>query len=400
MSHAFLFVPAAGQTEAPCFHKGVRALGDFKGVRITDSADSPTASLAVAPATKAADKRIARSADGKIWIADLGLWLPLPAEHGRDAHWLIEQYLAHGAEGLARRLQGLFALLIVDQRTRLAHVITDRCGSLHLYWRQMHDGMAVCTSSAVLAKLDDTQLDPVGVHEFIATGNIYEDRSLWLGVHKIGPATVLTLDSAGTQTRKYWDFSAVEPECLDLEAAAEQTHHGLVEVLKALPDTGEPLISDLTGGYDSRLLLTGLLAAQRPFHTTVSGSADHPDVTVALPSAAPSRPSPATPTPRRWTASITACACSAGRGASPAAPISSGRRFRRSDLSRCSTPSSPPGPTRAFAASSRAACSSASLQNWRTFRSNMATRPCRPRSSTCGASRPCCATTAVRSSTR
>jgi len=281
MSHAFLFVPTAGQTEAPSFQQGVRALGDFKGVRISDSATSATASLAVAPAAKSTDKRIARSADGQVWIADLGLWLPFPAERGRDAAWLIDQYLAHGAEGLARRLQGLFALLIVDQRTRQVHVITDRCGSLHVYWRQLADGVAVCTSSAVLAKLGDAQLDPVGVHEFIATGILYEDRSLWQGIRKIGPATVLTLNAAGAKQQRYWDFTVVEPERLSLEDATEQTHHGLVEVLKALPDTGEPLISDLTGGYDSRLLLTGLLTAQRPFHTTVSGSADHPDVTVA-----------------------------------------------------------------------------------------------------------------------
>ncbi|MHB1360720.1 MAG: asparagine synthase-related protein [Rhodocyclaceae bacterium] len=288
MSHAFLFVPAANQAEAPSFQKGVRALGDFKAVRITDTATSATASLAVAPAAKATQVtkgRIARSADGQVWIADLGLWLPLPAERERDATWLIEQYLTLGAEGLARRLQGLFALLIVDQRTpRQAHVITDRCGSLHVYWRQLADGVAVCSSSAVLAQCAPSTLDPVGVHEFIATGNIYEDRSLWRDIRKIGPATVLTLDPAGAQARRYWDFSAVEPERLNLEEAVEQTHHGLVAVLKALPnsvDCGQPLISDLTGGYDSRLLLTGLLDAQRPFHTTVSGSADHPDVTVA-----------------------------------------------------------------------------------------------------------------------
>ena len=281
MSHAFLFAPAAGQTEAPSFHKGVRELGDLKAVQVTDTATSATASLAVASAAKATDKRIAHSADGQVWIADLGTWLPLPAECGRDAYWLIEQYLAHGAEGLARRLQGLFALLIVDQRTRQAHVITDRCGSLHVYWRQLADGVAVCTSSAVLAQSAPSTLDPVGVHEFIATGILYEDRSLWQGIHKIGPATVLTLDPASARQQRYWDFSAVEPERLNLEEATEQIHHGLVEVLKALPDTGEPLISDLTGGYDSRLLLTGLLDAQRPFHTTVSGSADHPDVTVA-----------------------------------------------------------------------------------------------------------------------
>ena len=281
MSHALLFVPAAGQTEAPSFQKGVRALGDFKAVKVTDSATSATASLAVAPAAKATDKRIARSADGEVWITDLGLWLPLPAESGRDSAWLIEQYLTLGAEGLARRLQGLFALLIVDQRTRHAHVITDRCGSLHIYWRQLTDGVAVCSSSAVLAQCAPSTLDPVGVHEFIATGILYEDRSLWQGIRKIGPATVFTLGKQGTQAKPYWQFSEVRPESLDLGEAVEQTHHALVSVLKALPMGDQPLVSDLTGGYDSRFLLSGLVEAEHPFTTTVSGAAAHPDVTVA-----------------------------------------------------------------------------------------------------------------------
>lgn len=281
MSHAFLFIPAADSIDAPGFEKGVHALCEFKRARISDSATSATASLAVAPAAKFSDKRIARSDDDRIWIADLGLWMPLPAERGRDTAWLVKQYIALGAEGLARGLQGMFALLIVDQRTRETHVITDWCGSLHVYWRQLSEGVAVCTSSAVLAKCALTSLDPVGVHEFISTGIIYEDRSLWQDIHKIGPASVLTIHAARAQTRRYWNFAAIEPERLDLEHAVEQTHHSLVEVLNALPDAGQPPVSDLTGGYDSRLLLSGLLDAQRPFCTTVSGSADHPDVKVA-----------------------------------------------------------------------------------------------------------------------
>ena len=85
----------------------------------------------------------------------------LPAQSGCTAAWLLEQYLAHGAAGLARRLQGFFALLIVDRRHRQSHVITDRCGSLHLYLRELAGGIAVATSSAVLARLAEARLDPV-----------------------------------------------------------------------------------------------------------------------------------------------------------------------------------------------------------------------------------------------
>jgi hypothetical protein len=286
MSHAFLFVPAAEAcAESPTYRQGVQALERFKQTRITDEAASCTASLTVAPAAKATDKRITRSVDGQVCIADLGTWISLPAVPGRDASWLVEQYLLNGAEALARQLQGFFVIIIVDQHTRQTHIITDRCGSLHVYWRRFDDdGYAVSLSSAVLAMLGapgSTQLDPVAVHEFIATGILYEDRSLWQGIRKIGPASVLTLGRDGVQTRPYWQFSDIRPESLSLGQAVEQTHHALVDVLKALPQAAQPLVSDLTGGYDSRFLLSGLVEAGRPFTTTVSGAAEHPDVTVA-----------------------------------------------------------------------------------------------------------------------
>lgn len=276
-----MFIPTANEAAAPNFEKGVRLLGEFKRVQATDSVSSFLASLAVAPAARQADKRIARSTDGQVCIADVGLWLSYPAERGRDAAWLIEQYRAHGMDGLARRLQGMFALFIVDFAAPQVSVITDRCGSLHIYWRRLSDGFAVSTSAAVLAKLAPAALDPVGVHEYVATGIIYEDRSLWQDVRKLGPATILTFDATHAKQRRYWDFSAVEPERYDLEEAVERVHHGLVAVLDALPETSEPIISDLTGGYDSRFLLAGLRATQRPFHTTVSGPSEHPDVRVA-----------------------------------------------------------------------------------------------------------------------
>lgn len=283
MGHALLFASGASHADhAAVFQKGVRALTAFKAIRFSDTAAAAGASLAVAPSDRASDKRIARSTDDQIWIASLGTWLPLPAVKGRDLSWLIGQYLTHGAHELARRLQGFFSLLIVDRRTGQTHAITDRCGSLHMYWRRLGGGHAVCSSSAALALCDDgSALDPAAVHEFVATGIIYEERSLWQDIRKIPPATVLTIDDAGASQRPYWRFGEVAAESLDLEDAVEQTHHALVEVLKALPDTSRPIVSDLTGGYDSRMLLTGMLAAGRPFHTTVSGCGEHPDVQVA-----------------------------------------------------------------------------------------------------------------------
>ncbi len=282
MTHAFLYIPTnSGSAEVDGLSKGMQTFRQFKSLELTDTARSDVASVAVAPCQKAAEKHICRSGDGQLLIVDLGTWLPLPSMAGCDASWLIQQYQNLGVREMARKLQGFFVLLIIDLRLRQVHVVTDRCGSLHVFFRQLADGYAVCTSSAVLALCGEARFDPVAVHEFVATGIIYEDRSLWADVKKIGPATILTFDSSGTHTQKYWNFSEVAAESLSLDEAAEKTFHGLVEVLKGLPTGTQPLVSDLTGGYDSRLLLAGLLEAKHPFETTVSGNEGHPDVVVA-----------------------------------------------------------------------------------------------------------------------
>ena len=282
MAHAFMYIPTNSDVaDVDGYTKGVLALRQFKAVEISDAARSDYASMAVAPSQKGGEKGICRSSDGALWIVDLGTWLPLPASSGRDAAWLAEQYCSLGVRDMARSLQGFFALLIVDLRSRCVHVVTDRCGSLHVFYRQLSNGHAVSSSSAVLALCGRHDLDPLAVHEFVATGIIYEDRSLWADVKKIGPATVVTFDSRGVHSERYWDFSEVRTETLNLDEAAEEIHGGLVEVLRSLPKGDQPLASDLTGGYDSRLLLAGLLDSDRPFRTTVSGSDGHPDVVVA-----------------------------------------------------------------------------------------------------------------------
>ena len=282
MTNALLFKPTRSEGADDAFQRGVSALRRFKDVGPESTAISSLASLVVVGKGDGEINAIARSEDDQTWIVDLGTWLPVPAKSGCGARWLLQQYRELGPDGLARKLQGFFAILIVDFGAGAIHVITDRCGSLHVYHRQTPDGHLIATSSASLATCGVTPaLDPVAVHEFVATGIVYEDRSLWTGIRKIAPATVLTIDADGVRGRSYWSFAEVEAERLGLEDAAEATYGALVSVVQALPVTRLPPVSDLTGGYDSRLLLAGLLKSGRTYETTVSGPEGHPDVEVA-----------------------------------------------------------------------------------------------------------------------
>lgn len=282
MAHLIARIPCDRSPPAgDAFDRGCEVLRHFKGIAFTDQIATPTAAAAVAPAARATDKRIWRSPAGDVWVVDLGIWLPIPARRGLDGSWLLAHYLENGALALAQRLQGLFVIMIGDARTGETHVITDRCGSLHVFLREDPDALWLSTSSAVLGRLGAHRLNPVALHEFVATGIVFEDRTFWYGVRKVPPATLLTIAPAGTTAQRYWRFADVESEQLDTAQAADALLAGLTRVLDALPESNRPLVSDLTGGYDSRLLLAGLLASGRRFETTVSGAADQPDVVVS-----------------------------------------------------------------------------------------------------------------------
>ncbi len=282
MAHLTARIPRDGSPPGgEAFDRACAALRRFKNVAFTDQIATPAVAAAIAPAARTTDKRIWRSPGGEAWLVDLGVWLPIPARRGLDGTWLLAQYLEHGAPHLAQRLQGLFVIVIGDVRTGETHVITDRCGSLHVFLREDPDALWVSTSSAALGRLGADRLNPAALHEFVATGIVFEDRTLWAEVRKVPPATLLTIAPASTTEQRYWRFADVRAESLDTGAAADAVLSGLTGVLDALPESDRPLVSDLTGGYDSRLLLAGLLASGRRFETTVSGAPDHPDVVVS-----------------------------------------------------------------------------------------------------------------------
>ena len=279
MAHALLHVSNSSDIQE-LFNRDLNRLNTFKQIAANSHPIGDYSAVALAPAKAGQTVSVDYSTDGKTWLAALGTWLPLPSRRGADTQWLLDACLRDGPVALSRQLQGIFVVFIGDKTTGKVHVITDRCGSLHVFYRTTPNGHAICTSSAVLSS--GSPLDPVAVHEFIATGIVFEDRTLFRDVRKLPPASVATFCCDGKYTvEQDWTPSEIRAESLGCNEAADAVHAALTRVLRALPETRQPLVSDLTGGYDSRLLLAGLLDAAIPFETTVSGSETLPDVIVA-----------------------------------------------------------------------------------------------------------------------
>lgn len=212
----------------------------------------------------------------------LGTWFHAEGNGSGTEARLLHRYLETGPSRLAQELDGFFAIVIADARTRETIVITDLAGSCHCFARALKHGMALSGSSLVLAGIGECSLDPVACQEFLCTGIIYEDRTLYREVRKLGPASIYRFaDGKLKEERRYWKITDLAPESLEGERAVRGLWEAITLSAQKIGNNFTRPVCDLTGGYDSRLLAAACFATGLKFSTTVSGSAQNPDVVVS-----------------------------------------------------------------------------------------------------------------------
>ena len=216
------------------------------------------------------------------WLLASGTWFHTDGPAAGSEAWLLGRYLEVGPERLAQELEGFFVLAIGDARTKQVVVLTDVVGSCHGFSRFFPGAMALSGSSLLLAGLGSTRLDQVACQEFLATGIIYEDRTLYREVRKLPPASVLRFASgAQSAGQRYWKVADLVAESLNGKQAVEAFWESLVRAARRVQSRFERPVCDLTGGYDSRAVVAAFLGAGGRFSTVVSGPADSPDVVVS-----------------------------------------------------------------------------------------------------------------------
>lgn len=217
------------------------------------------------------------------WLAALGTWFHAEGLSSGDEAELLDQYLNGNASQIGLELEGSFAIIIGDGRSREVVVITDLCGNLHCFIRRMPRAIAISGSSLLLASLDSFHLDPVALQEFIATGVIYEDRSIFEEVRKFGPAAVERIRPGihTSTTERYWSPASIPPESIGGYEAVEGLWSCLCAAAQKIGKTFPRPLCDLTGGYDSRAEVAAFVATGVPAAVTVSGPRDSADVSIS-----------------------------------------------------------------------------------------------------------------------
>jgi asparagine synthase (glutamine-hydrolysing) len=209
-----------------------------------------------------------------------------------DGHELRSQgdteVIAHLAEELApaelaRRLDGMFAFAIWDDRRSRLVLGRDRVGKKPLYY--WFSGGRLVFGSEIKAVFADPsvprRLDEAAIPAYLTFGYVPTPRTLFEGVRSVPPGHVLSFAPGGEpQLERYWEpplagVDGIEHMDLSVDESAAEVRERLEDAVSRRLVSDVPLGAFLSGGIDSSTVV-GIMAAllDRPVQTFTIGFDD------------------------------------------------------------------------------------------------------------------------------
>ena len=172
-----------------------------------------------------------------------------------DTEVIAHGYEAWGIEGLARRLNGIFAFCVWDARTRTAFLVRDRLGVKPLYYITRPSGLAF--SSEIRSLIESGWCVPRLDHETVWQYLLYQfaptNRTPLAGVVRLPPACVLEWRAeSAPRIAAYWHLPVGPPgPPRSLDAAAEEVRALFEDTVSRQLIGDVPMGCFLSGGLDS-----------------------------------------------------------------------------------------------------------------------------------------------------
>jgi asparagine synthase (glutamine-hydrolysing) len=212
------------------------------------------------------------SADGRfviIYNGEVYSHQPIAAElaarghHFRghsDTEVIVNSFAENGIEPTLKRMIGMFAIALWDRRERSLTLIRDRLGIKPLYWAKF--GKLFLFGSELKALRAhpgwNAEIDRNAVAAFMRYNYIPAPHTIYRGVHKLEPGTILTLPWQGEpRISRFWNARTVARDGIlnpldgnDAELT-EQLETLLQDAVARRMIADVPLGAFLSGGVDS-----------------------------------------------------------------------------------------------------------------------------------------------------
>ena len=173
-----------------------------------------------------------------------------------DTETLLLGYREWGIDSLVKRLRGMFAFGIWDDPRRTLILVRDRLGVKPLAYCARDGEIGFASTVGALREAGfGGDIDPQAVLEYLESGYVSDGRSIYSGISKLPPATILEWRGGESIERRYWRLPEIdEGSRIGFEEAVEETERLLVEATRLRLIADVPIGALLSGGIDSALV--------------------------------------------------------------------------------------------------------------------------------------------------
>lgn len=190
---------------------------------------------------------------------------------------VAEKYKEKGLAFL-ETVDGIYTIVILDKPAHEQIVITDRVGIYTMFYAL--NGENIYISDRVLEikeKLGKTVLNEQAILEFLNLGFKIGNKTFFKEIIEFEPASIYTVsqETEGIKRKVYWSvFNFTFDKKIDKEAFRNKFNSNL-DVVSALE---EKIVTPISGGKDTRMLLSAVLHRRENIHCYTFGPKNHGDI--------------------------------------------------------------------------------------------------------------------------
>ena len=195
---------------------------------------------------------------------------------GTDTEVVLRLYERDGADCL-RRLNGMFAFAIWDNRRQCIFLARDHFGIKPLYYCQQGGRLAFASEAKALLDLPgmDRQIDFTALHQYLTFLWVPDPLTMFKGVFKLPAAHFAVFQDGKLTVTQFWDltFPKAGTQRSSNEAElANELRERFSRVVEAQMLSDVPVGAFLSAGLDSSSIVAAMArASQRPVRTYTIG---------------------------------------------------------------------------------------------------------------------------------
>jgi asparagine synthase (glutamine-hydrolysing) len=188
---------------------------------------------------------------------------------GSDSEVVLHGYAEWGDE-VVQRLNGMYGFALWDARRGRLVLGRDRLGIKPIY--VLRDGRRLAFASEAKALLAlpgvAAHIDIPALRSYLNLGYVASPDSIFRGIEKLAPATLLSIEGAREEKRRYWHLPQSLEQGTSEQEWIERIRTRLDQAVQMQMVSDVPIGAFLSGGIDSSTVV-GLMAShsERPIKT-------------------------------------------------------------------------------------------------------------------------------------